>query len=191
MGEIGRHITAILRALGEDPGRAGLARTPERVEESLRFLTRGYQQDLGELLNGAVFSEPYDQMVIVKDIDLYSLCEHHLLPFVGKAHVAYIPDGRLLGLSKIPRIVELYARRLQLQERLTSQIAECIQEAIRPRGVGVVIEAFHLCLAMRGAEKQNAYMTTSAVLGDFRNDRATRSEFLDLLRKRGAAPGPA
>ena len=189
MGEISPHVTAILRALGEDPERDGLARTPERVEEALRFLTRGYRQDLDELLNGAVFAEPYDQMVIVKDIDLYSLCEHHLLPFVGKAHVAYIPDGRLLGLSKIPRIVDLFARRLQLQERLTSQIAECVQAAIRPRGVGVVIEAFHLCLAMRGVEKQNAYMTTSAVLGDFREDRATRSEFLDLLRKRGAGPG--
>jgi GTP cyclohydrolase I len=189
MDEISGHVEAILRALDEDPGRAGLARTPERVAEALRFLTRGYHQDLGELLNGAVFAEPYDQMVIVKDIDLYSLCEHHLLPFVGKAHVAYIPDGRLLGLSKIPRIVELFARRLQLQERLTSQIAECIQEAIRPRGVGVVIEAFHLCMAMRGVEKQNAYMTTSAVLGDFREDRATRSEFLDLLRKRAVTPG--
>jgi len=191
MSEISGHVAAILRALGEEPSRAGLVRTPERVEEALRFLTRGYHQDLQELLNGAVFDEPYDQMVIVKDIDLYSLCEHHLLPFVGKAHVAYIPDGRLLGLSKIPRIVELFARRLQLQERLTSQIAECIQTAIQPRGVGVVIEAFHLCMAMRGVEKQNAYMTTSAVLGDFRADRATRSEFLDLLRKRATTPGPA
>ncbi len=189
MSEIGLHVEAILRALGEDPERAGLARTPQRVEEALRFLTRGYHQDLQDLLNGAIFEEPYDQMVMVKDIDVYSLCEHHLLPFVGKAHVAYIPDGRLLGLSKIPRIVELFARRLQLQERLTSQIAECIQEAIHPRGVGVVIEAFHLCMAMRGVEKQNAYMTTSAVLGDFRADRATRSEFLDLLRKQAPAPG--
>jgi GTP cyclohydrolase I len=185
MSEIQGYVAGILRALGEDPGRPGLVRTPQRVEDALRFLTRGYRQDLQALLNDAVFDEPYDQMVIVKDIDLFSLCEHHLLPFVGKAHVAYIPDGRLLGLSKIPRIVELFARRLQLQERLTNEIAECVQEAIRPRGVAVVVEAFHLCLAMRGVEKQNAYMTTSAVLGDFREDRATRGEFLDLLRRTG------
>ncbi len=185
---IGEHVEAILRELGEDPGRPGLRRTPARVAQTLRFLTRGYQQDIQALLGSAVFEEDYDQMVIVKDIDMYSLCEHHMLPFVGKAHVAYIPDGKLLGLSKIPRIVDIFARRLQLQERLTNEIADCIQAAIAPRGVGVVIEAFHLCMAMRGVEKQNAYMTTSAVLGDFRHDRATRSEFLDLLRKRGRSP---
>lgn len=184
MGEIARLIKRFLRELGEDPARAGLERTPERVEDAFSYLTRGYRQDLEEVLNGAIFEELYDQMVIVKDIDFYSLCEHHILPFFGKAHVAYIPDGRLIGLSKIPRIVELFSRRLQLQERLTNQIADCIQDAIKPRGVAVVIEGFHLCLAMRGVEKQNAYMTTSAVLGDFREDRATRSEFLDLLKKK-------
>ncbi len=184
MDSISEAIEVILRELGEDPQRPGLDKTPERVAQSLRFLTRGYRQTLEEILGDAAFEEPYDQMVIVKDIDCYSLCEHHLLPFIGKAHVAYIPDGRLIGLSKIPRIVELFSRRLQLQERLTNQIADCIQDAIQPRGVAVVIEAFHLCVAMRGVEKQNAYMTTSAVLGDFRDDRATRSEFLDLLKKK-------
>jgi len=179
------HVRAIIEMLGEDPERRGLEKTPQRVAESLRFLTSGYTGSVEEILNGAVFEEPYDQMVIVKDIDFYSLCEHHMLPFFGKAHVAYIPDGRLIGLSKIPRLVERFARRLQLQERMTTQIAESIQEAIRPLGVAVVIEAFHLCIAMRGVQKQNAYMTTSAVLGDFREDRATRNEFLDLLGKRG------
>ncbi len=179
------HVRAIIEMLGEDPERRGLEKTPQRVAESLRFLTSGYTGSVEEILNGAVFEEPYDQMVIVKDIDFYSLCEHHMLPFFGKAHVAYIPDGRLIGLSKIPRLVEHFARRLQLQERMTTQIAESIQEAIRPLGVAVVIEAFHLCIAMRGVQKQNAYMTTSAVLGDFREDRATRNEFLDLLGKRG------
>lgn len=173
-----------LELLGEDPARAGLARTPVRVAEALESLTRGYRQSLEEVLNGAIFEEPYDQMIVVKDIDFYSLCEHHLMPFFGKAHVAYIPDGRILGLSKIPRLVEHFSRRLQLQERLTTQIADCLQEAVRPRGVGVVVEAFHLCVAMRGVEKQNAYMTTSALLGDFRDDRATRAEFLALLDRR-------
>jgi GTP cyclohydrolase I len=177
-------ITTLLRELGEDPDRPGLRRTPERFTEAFRFLTRGYHENPAEIINEAVFEEQYDEMVMVKDIDFYSLCEHHLLPFFGKAHVAYIPDGRLIGLSKIPRILEIYARRLQLQERLTRQVADCIQEAIRPRGVAVVLEAFHLCTAMRGVEKQNAYMTTSAVLGDFRDDRATRGEFLDLLQKK-------
>ena len=184
MDSIETHVRAILEALGEDPSRAGLAQTPQRVAAAYRFLTKGYQQQPEEILNGAIFEEPYDQMVIVKEIDFYSLCEHHLLPFFGKAHVAYIPDGRLIGLSKIPRIVEIFARRLQLQERLTNQIADCLQEAVTPRGVAVVIEAFHLCQAMRGVEKQNAYMTTSAVLGDFRDDRATRAEFLDLLKRK-------
>jgi len=184
MSEIPKLVTTLLTEIGEDPARTGLRKTPQRVEEALRFLTRGYHQEVEEVLAGAVFEEPYDQMVIVKDIDFYSLCEHHLLPFFGKAHVAYIPDGKIIGLSKIPRIVELFSRRLQLQERMTNQIADCLHAAIRPRGVAVVMEAFHLCLAMRGVQKQNAYMTTSAVLGDFREDRATRAEFLDLLKKR-------
>ena len=178
-----RMLGELLAELGEDPQRPGLQATPGRFLRALRTLTQGYHQTLEEVLNGAIFDEPYDQMVVVKDIDFYSLCEHHLLPFFGKAHVAYIPNGRVIGLSKIPRIVDLYARRIQLQERLTTQIAETLQTAVSPRGVGVVVEAFHLCLAMRGVEKQNAYMTTSAVLGDFREDRATRMEFLDLLQK--------
>lgn len=184
MGEISKVVHTLLQELGEDPSRRGLRRTPERVEDALRFLTRGYGQDPAAVLGDAIYDEPYDQMVIVKDIDFYSLCEHHLLPFFGKAHVAYIPDGRVIGLSKIPRLVEVFSRRLQLQERLTNQIADSLQNAVRARGVAVVIEAFHLCMAMRGVERQNAYMTTSAVLGDFRDDRATRSEFLDLLKKK-------
>jgi len=184
--EIRELVRQLLLACGEDPDREGLRRTPARFEEAYRRVTRGYAQTLAEVVNGAVFEEPYDQMVVVKEIDFYSLCEHHLLPFYGKVHVAYIPDGRVIGLSKIPRLVELYARRIQLQERLTTQIAEGLQEAVKPRGVGVVVEAFHLCLAMRGVEKQNAYMTTSEVLGDFRDDRATREEFLQLLRRRHA-----
>jgi len=184
MSEIRQMVEQLLRACGEDAQREGLRLTPGRFEEAFRHLTRGYHQTLAEVIEGAVFQQPYDQMVVVKDIDFYSLCEHHLLPFFGKVHVAYIPNGRVIGLSKIPRLVELYARRLQLQERLTTQIAEGLQEAVRPQGVGVVVEAFHLCVAMRGVEKQNAYMTTSEVLGDFREDRATRNEFLHLLRKR-------
>ena len=176
-------VAGLLTELGEDPARAGLEATPRRYLRALRTLTCGYRQTLAEVIGGAIFEEPYDQMVVVKDIDFYSLCEHHLLPFFGKVHVAYIPRGRVIGLSKIPRIVELFARRVQLQERLTTQIAETLQEAVTPRGVGVVVEGFHLCVAMRGVAKQNAYMTTSAVLGDFRDDRATRMEFLDLLKK--------
>ncbi|MBM3316261.1 MAG: GTP cyclohydrolase I FolE [Candidatus Eisenbacteria bacterium] len=183
-GEVAGLVARWLEMLGEDPARPGLARTPARVAEALDALTRGYRQSLDEVIRGAVFAEPYDQMIAVKDIDFYSLCEHHLMPFFGKAHVAYIPSGRILGLSKIPRLVEFFSRRLQLQERLTTSIADCLQETLRPRGVGVVIEAFHLCVAMRGVEKQNAYMTTSAVLGDFRDDRATRAEFLALLDRR-------
>lgn len=177
-------IRAILEHVGEDPEREGLKDTPDRVHRAYHYLTRGYRMDPATVIGKAVFKEKYDEMVVVRDIDFYSLCEHHLLPFFGKAHVAYIPAGRLIGLSKIPRIVEHFSRRLQLQERLTNQIADCIQAAITPRGVAVVIEGFHLCMAMRGVEKQNAYMTTSAVLGDFRDDRATRSEFLDLLKKK-------
>lgn len=173
-----------LRLLGEDPSREGLIRTPRRVALAHRFLTRGYGMKLEDILNEAVFEEPYDEMVIVRDIDFYSLCEHHMLPFYGKAHVAYIPDGKVIGLSKLPRIVDLYARRLQVQERLTLQIAQCIEEAIRPQGVGVVMEGLHLCMAMRGVEKQNAYSITSAMLGVFRDDRETRAEFLDLINRR-------
>lgn len=174
-------IRNLLRDLGEDPEREGLLRTPKRVAESLKFLTRGYRQDLESVLNNAVFDEPYDEMVIVKEIDFYSLCEHHLLPFHGRAHVAYIPDGKIVGLSKLPRIVDMFARRLQVQERLTQQIAECVNDLIKPQGVGVVLEAFHFCIAMRGVEKQNAFATTSAMLGVFREDRATRSEFMNLI----------
>ncbi len=174
-----------LSLLGEDPKRQGLVRTPRRMALAYRFLTAGYGMKLEEILNGAVFEEPYDEMVIVRDIDFFSLCEHHMLPFYGRAHVAYIPDGKVIGLSKLPRIVDLFSRRFQLQERLTVQIAECIMDAIRPLGVGVVMEGLHLCMAMRGVEKQNAQSITSAMLGVFRDDRETRAEFLDLLKRGG------
>jgi len=170
----------LLIALGEDPTREGLFKTPHRVEVSLSFLTKGYQQSPKEVLNKAVFHENYDEMVIVKDIELFSLCEHHLLPFYGKCHVAYVPKGKIIGLSKIPRIVDIYMRRLQIQERLTTQIAECLMQALNPRGVGVVIEAFHLCMAMRGVEK-HATCVTSSLLGIFRSDRRTRMEFMNLI----------
>jgi GTP cyclohydrolase I len=171
----------MLEALGEDPDREGLRETPQRVAESLQFLTQGYRIDPEAVLNEAVFDESYDEMVIVKEIDFYSLCEHHLLPFYGRAHIAYLPAGKIIGLSKIPRILDLFARRLQLQERLTQQVADWINQAIQPEGVGVVVEAFHLCMAMRGVEKQNCFATTSAMLGVFRDDRATRSEFMNLV----------
>jgi GTP cyclohydrolase I len=177
-------VRRLLAALGEDPTREGLLETPRRVEQSLRFLTSGYDVDIDDLINGALFTVPYNEMVIVRDIDLYSLCEHHLLPFFGKAHVAYIPDGKVIGLSKVPRIVDAFARRLQVQERLTSQIAATIEEKIRPLGVAVVIEATHLCMAMRGVEKQNAVTVTSAMLGVFHSDARTRHEFLELIRHR-------
>jgi GTP cyclohydrolase I len=179
-------ITRLLSALGEDPGRDGLRETPRRVDQSLRFLTSGYATDIDELVNGALFSVEYNEMVMVRDIDLYSLCEHHLLPFFGKCHIAYIPNGRVIGLSKIPRIVDAFARRLQVQERLTSQIANTIREKVDPLGVAVVIEATHLCLAMRGVEKQNSVTVTSAMLGVFHDDARTRSEFLGLIRRPGA-----
>ncbi|MDM7915524.1 MAG: GTP cyclohydrolase I FolE [Candidatus Eisenbacteria bacterium] len=179
--DVEEHVRALLREIGEDPDRQGLLKTPERVAKALRFLTKGYEADLTAVLNGAIFDEPYDEMVIVKEIDFYSLCEHHLLPFYGRAHIAYLPQGKIIGLSKLPRILDLFARRLQVQERLTQQVAECIQQAIQPAGVAVVIEAFHLCIAMRGVEKQNAFATTSAMLGVFREDRATRSEFMNLI----------
>jgi GTP cyclohydrolase I len=174
-------IHSLLVKLGEDPTRQGLVKTPKRVAEAYRFLTSGYAKDPLEILNGAVFDEPYDEMVIVKEIDFYSLCEHHILPFWGRAHIAYLPAGKIIGLSKLPRILEVFSRRLQVQERLTQQVADCIEEAVRPQGVGVVIEAFHLCIAMRGVEKQNAFATTSAMRGVFKDDRGTRSEFMNLI----------
>src|ERR1700752_1043327 len=172
----------ILRLIGENPDRDGLRHTPERFEKALRFLTSGYHQDPEKLLNGAMFSVCYDQMVLVKDIEFYSLCEHHVLPFFGKCHVAYIPDKKVVGLSKIPRLVNMFARRLQIQERLTNQIASAIQQKIAPLGVGVVVEARHLCMVMRGVEKQNSQTVTSAMLGSFRENVQTREEFLSLIR---------
>jgi GTP cyclohydrolase IA len=177
-------LRQILVALGEDPDREGLRRTPERVEKALRFLTQGYEQDADRLLNEALFSERYDEMVIIREIDVFSLCEHHLLPFFGRAHVAYIPDGKVVGLSKIPRLVDMFARRLQVQERLTVQIAQAIADKVKPRGVGVVIEAMHFCMIMRGVEKQNSVAVTSCMLGAFREQRETREEFLALIRKK-------
>ena len=179
----------MLLRLGEDPQREGLARTPERMAQALEFLTKGYQEDPQEILKGALFTEEYDQMVIVKDVEMFSLCEHHLLPFFGKVHVAYIPNGKVIGLSKIPRLVDVFARRLQVQERLTTQIAECIQQAIEPEGVGVVIEARHLCMMMRGVEKQHSAAVTSSMLGAFRNEENTRQEFLSLIRARNGNNG--
>ena len=175
-------IRELLVALGEDPKRPGLQATPERVEDSWRFLTEGYRANLDELINGAIFEEDYDEIIILKDIELFSLCEHHLLPFYGKCHVAYLPKGRLIGLSKIPRVVDMYARRLQLQERLTTQIANTLNDLLKPMGVAVVIEAYHLCMAMRGVEKQHAFATTSCMLGAFRTHRETRQEFIALLK---------
>jgi GTP cyclohydrolase I len=169
-----------LQLLGEDPEREGLQRTPHRVAESMRFLTQGYQQTLEEVVGEGVFQESHENMVMVRDIELYSLCEHHLLPFFGKAHIAYIPNGRIVGLSKLPRIVDMFARRLQVQERLTGEIADAIQTVLAPRGVGVVIEAYHLCMMMRGVEKQNSKTITSALVGSFRDDGKTRDEFLRL-----------
>ncbi|HET7217627.1 MAG TPA: GTP cyclohydrolase I FolE [Vicinamibacterales bacterium] len=176
-------IRQLLAELGEDPTREGLQDTPKRVEKSLRFLTSGYAADVDAALNNALFTVDYNEMVIVKNIDFYSLCEHHLLPFFGKCHVAYIPQGRVLGLSKIPRLVEIFARRLQVQERLTNQIAETLREKIRPLGVGIVMEASHLCMSMRGVEKQNSVAVTSAMLGVFQHDARTRMEFLDLIKR--------
>jgi GTP cyclohydrolase I len=175
-------VRRMLHLIGEDPDRDGLRHTPERFEKALRYLTSGYHQDPEKLLNGAMFSVCYDQMVLVKDIEIYSLCEHHMLPFFGKCHVAYIPDKKVVGLSKIPRLVNMFARRLQIQERLTNQIASAIQQKIAPLGVGVVIEARHLCMVMRGVEKQHSQTVTSAMLGAFRENVQTREEFLSLIR---------
>ena len=178
-------VRRIISEVGEDPRRDGLLKTPQRVAESLRFLTSGYHQDVDQVLNGALYEVAYDEMVIVKDIEIFSLCEHHLLPFFGRCHVAYIPTKKVIGLSKIPRLVDVFARRLQVQERLTTQIAETIMEQINPFGVGVVIEAKHLCMIMRGVEKQNSVAVTSAMLGIFRKKIETREEFLSLVRKKG------
>jgi GTP cyclohydrolase I len=180
-GSIADMMRRMLGMIGEDPERDGLNRTPERFEKAFRFLTSGYHQDPDELLNGAMFDVVYDQMVLVKDIEIYSLCEHHLLPFFGKCHVAYIPDKKVVGLSKIPRLANMFARRLQIQERLTKQIADAIQQKISPIGVGVVIEARHLCMVMRGVEKQQSQTVTSAMLGSFRENSETREEFLSLI----------
>src|SRR6188508_85449 len=177
-------IRQLLVELGEDPTREGLVRTPKRVEKSLAFLTSGYRANIDEVLNDALFTVDYNEMVIVKDIDFYSLCEHHLLPFFGKCHIAYIPKTRVIGLSKIPRLVDVFARRLQIQERMTNQIAETIREKIDPLGVAVVCEGTHLCMSMRGVEKQNSYTITSAMLGAFREQSRTRMEFLELLKLR-------
>ena len=180
--EIAGHVYEILRLLGENPDREGLLKTPERVAKSLQFLTQGYAQNGTEIIRSAMFDEKYQQMVLVRDIELYSMCEHHLLPFIGKAHVAYIPNGKITGLSKIARIVDTYARRLQVQERLTVEIRDCIQEALQPLGVAVVIEATHTCMSLRGVEKSNALTTTSAFSGAFLNSARTRNEFLYLIR---------
>ena len=175
-------VRAILESIGEDPERQGLTRTPERVETALRWLTRGYGMSVKDVVGSAVFEETHEAMILVRDIEIYSLCEHHMLPFFGRAHVAYIPDGRIVGLSKLPRIVEVFARRLQVQERLTDQIADAVMDVLRPQGVGVVIEASHLCMMMRGVEKQNSRTVTSAVRGLFRDDARTRAEFMGLVQ---------
>ena len=179
-------VAKILKELGEDVRREGLERTPERVAKALKFLTSGYETDLKDVFNDALFVEDYDEMVVVKDIDVMSLCEHHLLPFIGKCHVAYLPGKKIVGLSKIPRLVEMFSRRLQVQERLTTQIAQTLQDALQPRGVAVVIEAVHLCMVMRGVEKQNSKAVTSAMLGAFRNRPETRAEFMELIKPRGS-----
>jgi len=177
-------VHEMLGLVGENQEREGLLKTPKRVALSLKYLTQGYRQDANKILKSAVFKEPYDEMVVVRDIEIFSLCEHHMLPFYGKAHVAYIPNGKIIGLSKIPRLVDVFAKRLQVQERLTSQIAECLMKALNPCGVGVVIEALHLCMAMRGVEKKNSYTVTSSMLGSFRNSDRVRQEFLSLIGRR-------
>jgi GTP cyclohydrolase IA len=183
-GSMADYVRQMIAMIGEDPNREGLRRTPERFERAFRFLTSGYGQDPEKILNNAMFSVCYDQMVVVKDIELFSLCEHHMLPFLGRCHVAYLPDKKVVGLSKIPRLVNMFSRRLQIQERLTSQIAQAIQNSIQPRGVGVVVEARHLCMIMRGVEKQRSEAVTSAMLGAFRDNQQTREEFLSLIGRR-------
>ena len=178
------HVRALLRTLGEDPDREGLLKTPERVVRALSFLTKGYQEDPAAILNSALFSEEYSEMIVLKDLDFFSLCEHHVLPFFGKAHVAYIPSKKILGLSKLARLFEVFARRLQVQERLTTQVANSLMDAIDPQGVGVVVEAEHLCMRMRGVEKQNSVVVTSCMLGTFRDRQETREEFTTLIRSR-------
>ena len=180
-------VETMLKELGEEPGRHGLERTPLRVAKAMRFLTEGYAQDPVKILNNAVFEESYDEMVLLKDIDFFSLCEHHMLPFFGRAHVAYLPDGRIVGLSKLPRMVEMVSRRLQVQERLTMEIAETIEEVLRPKGVAVVIEAIHLCMMMRGVEQRNSFAITSSLRGEFSDDPKTRAEFMELIRHRREA----
>ncbi len=179
------HIHSILKSIGEDPDREGLRKTPARVREAFAFLTRGYRMDPDQVINGAVFTEDYEEMIVQKNIDFFSLCEHHLLPFFGKAHVAYLPHHKIIGVSKLARLVDVYARRLQVQERLTSQIAATIMEKLSPLGVGVVIEAEHLCMRMRGVEKQNSLIITSTLLGAFRTRQETRNEFMNLIRPQG------
>jgi GTP cyclohydrolase I len=186
-GAIAAHMKEILRALGEDPSREGLLSTPMRSEKALRFLTSGYTADIHKIVNGAIFNERCDEMVVVKDIEFFSLCEHHLLPFYGKAHVAYIPKNKIIGLSKIPRLVDVFARRLQVQERMTQQIAACLQEVLDPQGVAVITEARHFCMMMRGVEKQHSSTTSSAMLGEFRRRKETRDEFLSHVRHQGLA----
>jgi GTP cyclohydrolase I len=181
-----KYVRGMLLELGEDPDRDGLDRTPHRVARSLRFLTKGYGEDPVTILNNALFDVTYDEMVLVKDIDFFSLCEHHMLPFFGRAHVAYIPNGKVVGLSKIPRLVEMFARRLQVQERLTMQVAETIEKVLAPKGVAVVVESVHLCMMMRGVEQQNAFAITSSLKGSFQSDPKTRSEFMELIRHRKA-----
>lgn len=176
------YVAGMLKELGEDPARDGLRKTPSRVAKAMRFFTQGYQRDPASVLNGALFDVDYDEMVLVKDIDFYSLCEHHLVPFFGRAHVGYIPDGKVVGLSKIPRTVDMFARRLQVQERLTMEIAETLERVLKPKGVGVVIEAKHLCMMSRGVEKQNSFAITSSMRGSFEADPKTRSEFMELIR---------
>lgn len=184
---IQEHVRAMLAGLGEDPEREGLKATPARVDKALQFLTQGYDQNVDTLVNDALFTVEYDEMVIIRDIEFYSLCEHHMLPFFGQAHVAYIPNGKVVGLSKIPRLVDMFARRLQVQERLTVQIAEAIEDKLKPRGVGVVLEATHFCMVMRGVQKQNSVAITSCMRGAFRDQQQTRDEFLALIRKKNSS----
>ena len=176
-------IKGILLEMGENPDREGLLKTPERVKEMYQYLTKGYREDPRKLINDAIYEQAYDEMIVVKEIEVYSLCEHHLLPFFGKAHVAYIPNGKIIGLSKVARLVDMFARRLQVQERMTVEIAQIIQETLQPKGVGVVVEAKHLCMQMRGVEKQNSVAVTSEMIGRFRSDSKTREEFMDLIRR--------